>query len=134
DAAGNVSQASNEASGTAQADTTAPTVNITAPADGATVTGTVTVSANASDNVAVIGVQFLLDGANLGSEDTTTPYSISWNTTTVTNGSHVLTARARDAAGNQTTSSAITITVSNSQSSGLVAAYGFNEGSGTTTA
>ena len=61
-------------------DTTAPTVSITAPANGATVSGTVTVSATASDNVGVVGVQFLLDGANLGAEDTSSPYSISWNT------------------------------------------------------
>src|SRR5205085_1380378 len=60
DAAGNVSAASNQASGTASADTVAPTVSITAPANGATVSGTVTVSANASDNVGVAGVQFLL--------------------------------------------------------------------------
>ncbi len=92
-------------------DATAPTVSISAPANGATVTGTVPVSANASDNVAVVGVQFLLDGANLGVEDTSSPYSVSWNTATATPGTHALTARARDAAGNTTTSSAINVTV-----------------------
>ena len=46
-----------------------------------------TVSANASDNVGVAGVQFYLDGALLGTEDTTAPYSVSWNTTTATNAS-----------------------------------------------
>src|SRR5204862_1438779 len=104
----------------------------TAPATGAAVSGAVTVSANASDNVGVAGVQFLLDGANLGSEDTAAPYSISWDTTAATNGTHTLTARARDAAGNQTTSSAVTITVSNTAPTGLVAAYNFNEGTGST--
>ncbi|OLD55486.1 MAG: hypothetical protein AUI64_03530 [Acidobacteria bacterium 13_1_40CM_2_64_6] len=64
--------------------------------------------------MAVVGVQFKLDGANYGAEDTTSPYSTSWNTTTVSNGSHTLTAIARDAAGNQTTSSPVTVTVSNS--------------------
>ena len=113
-------------------DTTAPTVSMTAPANGAAVSGTVTVSANASDNVGVVGVQFLLDGAALGAEDTTSPYSISWNSATATNGSHTLSARARDAAGNQTTSTAVTVTVSGGTASGLVAAYSFNEGSGTT--
>src|SRR5207244_11752742 len=97
-----------------------------------TVTGTVSVTANASDNVGVAGVQFLLDGANLGAEVTASPYSVSWDSTTATNGSHTLTARARDAAGNQTTSAAVTVSVSNT--AGLVAAYGFNEGSGTTVA
>ena len=95
-------------------DTTAPTVSLTAPTGGSTVSGTtVTVSANASDNVGVSGVQFLLDGANLGAEDTTSPYSIVWNTTTTTNASHSLIARARDAAGNLTTSTAVSVTVNN---------------------
>ena len=71
------------------------------PGRGATVGGTVSVAANAADNVGVVGVQFLLDGATLGAEDTTAPYSVSWNTATVSNGSHTLTARARDAAGNR---------------------------------
>ena len=88
------------------ADTTAPTVSLTAPANGATVSGTINVTATASDNVGVVGVQFLLDGNNLGAEDTTAPYSVSWNTSTATNGAHVLTARARDAADNSTTSAA----------------------------
>src|SRR5215475_3241734 len=93
-------------------DTTPPTVSITAPANAATVTGSVTVSATASDNVGVVGVQFLLDGANLGAEDTATPYTTTWNTTSASNGSHTLTARARDAAGNSTSAS-VTVTVNN---------------------
>src|SRR5262249_28123429 len=59
-------------------DTTPPTISITAPADGATVSGVVTVSANASDNIAVAGVQFKLDGVDLGAEATASPYSVSW--------------------------------------------------------
>ncbi|HXU13110.1 MAG TPA: Ig-like domain-containing protein, partial [Candidatus Binatia bacterium] len=94
-------------------DTTPPTVSITSPASGATVSGTTTVSASASDNVGVSGVQFFVDGSAVGAEDTTSPYSVAWNTTTVANGSHSLTARARDAAGNQKTSTAVTVTVSN---------------------
>jgi hypothetical protein len=94
-------------------DTTPPTVSLTAPASGATVSGTITVSANASDNVGVVGVQFKLDGGNLGAEDTTAPYSVSWSTASATNGSHTLTAVARDAAGKVTTSAARTVTVSN---------------------
>jgi len=95
-------------------DPTPPTVSMTAPATGATVSGTaVTVSATASDNVGVVGVQFKVDGANLGTEDTAGPYTKTWDTTTVTNGSHTLTAVARDAAGNRTTSAAVTVTVNN---------------------
>src|SRR5262249_19210661 len=111
DAAGNVGAPSNEAVGTATADTTAPTVSLTAPANGATVSGTITVSASASDNVAVAGVQFKLDGANLGAEDTSSPYSVSWTTTTVANGTHTLTAVARDAAGNTATATSVSVTV-----------------------
>ncbi len=94
-------------------DTTPPTVSITSPSSGATVSGTITVTANASDNVGVAGVQFKLDGANLGAEDTTAPYSIPWDTTTASNGSHTLTAIARDTSGNQATSNPVTVTVSN---------------------
>src|SRR5438552_13832141 len=94
-------------------DTTPPTVSITSPSSGSTVSGAITVTASASDNVGVAGVQFMLDGANLGAEVTSGPYSVSWDTTTASNGSHTLTARARDAAGNATTSNAVTATVSN---------------------
>src|SRR5919197_552102 len=93
-------------------DTTPPTVSITSPAPGSMVSGTINVTASASDNVGVAGVQFMLDGGNLGAEDTSAPYSVSWNTTTASPGSHTLTARARDAAGNATTSAAVTTTVS----------------------
>lgn len=91
-------------------DTIPPSVAVSSPTNGSTVSGTVTVSANASDNAVVVGVQFKLDGANLGAEDMTAPYSVSWNTATVANGSHTLTAVARDAAGNQATSAAIGVT------------------------
>src|SRR5205823_5541811 len=96
-------------------DTQAPTVSVTAPANGATVSGAaVTLSATAADNVGVAGVQFKLDGTtNLGAEDTTFPYSVAWNSTTATNGLHTLTAVARDAAGNTTTSAGVSVTVNN---------------------
>ena len=90
-------------------DTTPPTISMTAPAAG-NVSGIVNVSANASDNIGVVGVQFLLNGANLGAEVTTAPYTYSWNTTSVANGSYTLTARARDAAGNTTTSTGVVVT------------------------
>jgi Big-like domain-containing protein/galactose oxidase-like protein len=114
DAAGNktTSAAVSVTVSNAPPDLTPPTVSMTAPANAATVSGTITVSANASDNVGVVGVQFQLDGANLGAEDTTAPYSVSWNTTTATNAPHTLSAVARDAAGNKSTAT-VTVTVSN---------------------
>jgi concanavalin A-like lectin/glucanase superfamily protein/galactose oxidase-like protein/Big-like domain-containing protein/Kelch motif protein len=99
-------------------DVTPPSVAITAPAPGATLAGPVTVTASASDNSgSVAGVQFFVDGNPLAPEITTAPYSVSWNTGTVTNGSHTLTAQARDGSGNQTVSTPVAVTVSNSSSS-----------------
>jgi beta-lactamase superfamily II metal-dependent hydrolase len=93
-------------------DTTLPTTLITAPADGATVSATTTVSASASDNVGVTKVEFYLDGA-LTATDTTSPYSWSWNTTTATNAAHLVTSKAYDAAANVGTSTAVNVTVNN---------------------
>jgi len=114
DAAGNASPASNPVNITMPLpDTQPPTVSVTAPTSGATVSGTLQTTANASDNIAVASVQFKLDGANLGSAVTTTPYQTSWNTTGATNGTHTLTAVATDTSGNTTTSSSVTVTVQN---------------------
>jgi len=93
-------------------DTAPPTVALTSPSDGAMVSGTIVVSASASDNVGVAGVRFRLDGTDLGIEDTSSPYSVSWDTTTSSNNVHTLTAITRDAAGN-TASSTISVTVNN---------------------
>ncbi|HSC92403.1 MAG TPA: LamG-like jellyroll fold domain-containing protein [Gaiellaceae bacterium] len=137
DAAGNLGPASNEASATVVSDTTPPTVQITAPTGGSTVSGTITVAASAADNLGVAGVRFTVDGAQVGSEDTTAPYEVSWATGTATNGLHTLRAIARDAAGNTTTSADVVVTVSNvapPPPTGLVAAYGFEAGAGTTVA
>lgn len=113
DAAGNESAPSPEASGTASADTTPPTVAITAPSSGATVSGQITVTASASDDVGVAGVAFQLDGAPLGSTVASAPYTLTWDTSTVANGQHTLTAVAHDAAGNTATSPPVAVTVQN---------------------
>lgn len=91
---------------------TPPTISFSAPTNSATVSGSQTVTANASDAVGVAGVQFKLDGANLGAEDTTAPYSTTWGTTASTNGSHTLSAVARNTSG-LTTTSTITVNVNN---------------------
>ena len=77
------------------------------------VSGSIVVAASASDNVGVAGVKFLLDGVPLGAEDTTAPYELGWNTAPIASGDHTLTAVARDAAGHQTTSAAVSVTVTN---------------------
>jgi chitodextrinase len=97
-------------------DTTPPSVSITAPTAGQTVSGTITVSANASDNVAVAWVQFRVDGVAVGPQDTTSPYSYSLVTTSLTNATHTITAVASDTSGNTTTSAVINFTVNNSSS------------------
>jgi hypothetical protein len=92
-----------EANGTMQLgtpDSTVPTVSITAPAANAAVSGTVTISASASDTVGVSKVAFLVDGVALAT-DTIAPYSASWNTAALLAGSsHTITVIAYDAAGN----------------------------------
>jgi hypothetical protein len=112
--------------------TTPPTVAISAPSVGATVAGSsVVVSANASDNAGVVGVQFLLNGANLGAEVMSPPYNLVWNTMNVADASYSLTAQAWDAAGNTSVSAPINVTVSNgsaSSGSGLVLHLDFDAG------
>ncbi len=92
-------------------DTTPPTVSVTAPSG--TVSGTVNMTAAASDNVAVAGVQFHVDGTARGPEDVAAPYQTALDTTQLPNGNHAAAAVARDAAGNTRTSTAVNFTVNN---------------------
>src|SRR6476469_6484476 len=73
------------------------------PAFADSLTGRVVVSATASDNVGVVSVQLQVDGNDLGPAFTAPPYSITWDTATISDGPHIVSAIARDAAGNQTT-------------------------------
>ncbi len=120
DGGGNVSAESAVAiANTGTPDTTPPTVAMTNPADGTTVSSTVTLSATASDNVAVKNVQFQLTNmqtnivTNIGSALTSAPYQTTWNSGTVPNGQYALSAMASDTAGNTTTATRVTVTVSN---------------------
>lgn len=89
-------------------------MSLTVPLTGATVSGSaVTLTATASDNVAAANVQFKVDGSNVGSAITSSPYTTTWNSTGVSDGSHTLYAVAEDTSGNYATSS-ITVTVRNS--------------------
>src|SRR4030095_1344765 len=92
---------------------TPPRVSTTSPGNGETVTGTINVTADANDDIAVAGVQFLLDGSPLGPEDSPAPYSVSWDSGGSANGGHTLTADARDAAGNHTISTGVAVAVNN---------------------
>ncbi|HLQ64477.1 MAG TPA: Ig-like domain-containing protein, partial [bacterium] len=92
---------------------TPPTVSMTSPTTGVQVAGTVPISASATSSMGIAGVQFQLDGLNLGAEITTAPYTVTWNTATVANGSHSLAAVARDTTSIRTTSLSIGVTVGN---------------------
>jgi hypothetical protein len=96
-------------------DTTPPTATLTAPASGATVSGSVNLSCNASDNVAVTNVEFFVDGVLRGS-DASAPYAFAWDSTSVANGSHTLRCDALDAAGNRGASANVGVTVNNTTS------------------
>ena len=106
----NAAAALRKAVGVTTTDATRPTVAIASPTGG-TVSGTKTVSVNASDNVGVTRVELRVNGKLVGS-DTASPWQFSWNTTSLANGSASLTATAYDAAGNSATSS-VALTVSN---------------------
>ena len=94
-------------------DTVAPAVSLTSPRNNSFASRTVKVAATASDALGVAGVQFQLDGVNLGVEDRYAPFELSWDTRTAVNGPYAITAVARDVAGNVTTSAARKVTVRN---------------------
>ncbi|MCL4404096.1 Ig-like domain-containing protein [Patescibacteria group bacterium] len=98
----------------ANPDTTPPVVTFVTPTNGETVSSTITITASSTDNQAVRNVQFQLDGTNLGSAVTSTNdlYSVSWNSSSTTDGAHTLTAVSTDTSGNQA-STTISISVHN---------------------
>lgn len=122
DTSGNESPPSDEVSKyivDSSLDITPPSISLTSPASGTTLSDPVTITATATDNIGVVGVQFQLNGTNLGAEDTTNSFSVSWDTTGVAPGQYTLTAIARDAAGNTTSSDPVQVTLASSSSSTL---------------
>jgi len=114
DAAGNVgtSAATTVSIQNIAADTTAPSATIAAPTAGSTVSGIISVTVNATDNVSVTKVEWYLNGVVAGSSTGSTA-TFSWNTTSRTNGLCTLQARAYDAAGNVGSSATMSVTVQN---------------------
>jgi hypothetical protein len=97
----------------AAADVTPPSVQLTQPASHATVSGSVSFAANASDNSGIVtAVEFFVDGTRRGT-DSSAPFAISWDTRTVSDGLHILTAKAYDASNNVGASGQLAVTVSN---------------------
>ena len=102
---------------------TPPSVSMTSPPQNATVSGQTTISATASDPFnSILGVQFLLDGKNLGAEVTSPPYSLTWDASSFS-GIHTLEAIAYNSAGLNATSAAITVTVDNSGNGAVVGSW-----------
>jgi hypothetical protein len=90
-------------------DVTPPSIDLTAPANGATVSGTVALTAQASDNVGVASVQFYVNGSPLGGAVTAAPWTKSWNTAGLANGNYAIRATASDAAGLKASDSATVV-------------------------
>jgi hypothetical protein len=97
-------------------DKTAPTVTMDVPKEGAVVSGDITLRAIATDNVGVTGVQFQVDGDNIGAVDKTAPFAIKLDTTRQADGEIAVSAVATDAAGNTTVSAPVTVTIDNGPS------------------
>jgi peptidoglycan/xylan/chitin deacetylase (PgdA/CDA1 family) len=91
----------------------APYVDITSPKNEATVSGTIQLIADTGASTDVAGVQFMIDGANVGSEVTATPYQMNFDTTALANGTHTVSATVRDKYGTKGTSNPVKINVSN---------------------
>jgi len=132
DAAGNVGLSAPvtfSVSNSTGGDTVAPAVS----ASESGTSGTVTLSATASDNIGVSKVEFYVDNAIKGT-DTASPFSMTLDSTTLTNAAHVLTAKAFDAAGNSTISAPVSFTINNPTSQQLVLNGGFESGAASWTA
>ncbi|MDD2735607.1 MAG: Ig-like domain-containing protein, partial [Desulfuromonadaceae bacterium] len=110
DAAGNVGQSSRTV--TVVNDIIAPTVALTSPANNSSLSGTVTISSSASDNVGVTNVEFYGNGVLLYASNVS-PYRFNWDTTRVQDGVYSITAKAYDNAGHSTQSTSVTVLVSN---------------------
>lgn len=119
-------------------DAIAPTVIVTSPTAGQTVSGTVTITAAAADNFSIAGVNFFVDGVPLGIADNVAPYSAAWNTVLAGDGSHVIGAQSQDINGNVSNVVTVTVGVNNAppppppSTIGLVLALFFDEAAGAT--
>ena len=107
-------------------DSQAPVATLTAPADfAAGITGNLTITATATDNVCVTGVEFQVDGTQVGATDTAAPYTLVVDSNAYASGQHVVRARASDAAGNLSAWATATVQLSGSRA--LPAGFTRNE-------
>jgi len=100
------------ATGIKAKDVVNPTISMTSPAAGS-VSGIITLGVTTADNDRVASVQFKLDGANIGSPVTASPWQLAHDTRSVVNGAHTYSAVAVDRVGLQTTSNSVAVTMHN---------------------
>lgn len=93
-------------------DTNPPFVSITSPLNGSTISGNIIISAIASDDKGIAGVQFKINNNNLGNEILTPPFTINWDTNSISNGTYIISAVARDTSNN-TSSASVQINIQN---------------------
>jgi Bacterial Ig domain/Putative Ig domain len=105
-----------------------PTVAITSPANGSTVSGTISVSGTASDRVALTAVQVAVDGGSFSNASGTNSWSFSLNTASLANGSHTFTAKVTDAAGVSASSSPLALTINNTSTNADCTLYASSSG------
>jgi hypothetical protein len=93
-----------------------PTISITGPASGATVSGSTNLTATCTpQGSATVGsIQFTIDANNFGAAGTSSPFTLSWNTLTAANSAHTISAVCTDSNSQTATAAAVTVTVSNS--------------------
>jgi hypothetical protein len=107
-----------------------PTVTILSPASGSTVKGTVSVSVSASDSDGSVSkVEFYVDGVLVATSEAGTTHTFSWDTTTLSNGNHVIKAKAYDNNGNSSEDSH-TVDVQNKGNSSKGGGGGGGKGGG----
>lgn len=97
---------------TQPADTVFPNINVFGVSNGTTVSGLVSISSSATDNIGIASHNILIDNTNVQTCNSSLACTYNWNTANVTNGSHIVKVTASDAAGNLSTQT-ITVTVSN---------------------
>jgi Bacterial Ig domain len=93
-----------------------PTISLTAPSSGATVSASISLTASCTPqgSATVNSIQFMIDGNNFGAAGPASPYTLSWNTLTAANGSHTISAVCTDSNSQTAGASTVTVTVSNS--------------------
>ena len=112
-----------------------PSIKLISPTAGQQLSGTaVTLSANASDPSGISSVQFLVDGSPVGAPISSSPYTLIWNCTTVSNGAHVIGAQATSSGGATASATPVSVTVSNAATASPVAEVTVSaQGAGTQT-